>query len=68
MAQLKELKAIRPFIYSGKDYKRWDLFNAPEPDAAGLVVKNCAVYVPVSPYEGETKELKKVTRSKPKRK
>lgn len=83
MAQLINLMAIRPFMYKSKSYIKGEYFAAIEHDANSLITKRCAEAVtvevpkpkepeskpvPVSEFTGETKELKKVTRSKPKRK
>lgn len=74
-----ELRAIRPFLYKGKNYTTGQLFIAPEQDAALLIAKHCAEAVSIAPgtpvtkiaaapIVGETKELKTSTMRKPRRK
>ena len=66
---MEELRAIRPFIYNGKNYSTGQLFLAPAEDAARLIAKRCAERVSIAPgtpvtkiesttIEAETKELK----------
>jgi hypothetical protein len=76
---MEELRAIRPFIYNGKNYSTGQLFLAPPQDAALLIAKRCAERVSIAPgtpvtkiesepIEAETKEFKVSKVSKPKRK
>ena len=74
MAQLRDLRAIRPFMYNGKSYTTGQLFQAFDPDASYLVAKRCAEFVSIAPgtpvntpIEAETKELK-VSRTAKKKK
>jgi hypothetical protein len=66
---MEELRAIRPFIYNGKNYSTGQLFTAPLEDAARLIAKRCAELVSIAPgtpitkieattIKAETKELK----------
>lgn len=63
--ELRDLRAIRPFMYNSKSYSTGQLFQAYDPDASNLVAKRCAEFVSIAPgtpvttpIEGETKELK----------
>jgi len=77
---MKELKALRPFLYNGKSYTAGQLFLADEKSAEYLVNRKLAMYVSIAPgtpvttpiqapvIEGENKMLKKETVRKPGRK
>lgn len=69
---MEDLRAIRNFIYNGRNYSTNQLFQAPIEDAARLIVKRCAVRVSIAPgtpvttpIQGENKMLKMETVSKP---
>jgi hypothetical protein len=61
---MEELRAIRPFIYNGKNYRTGEKFYSHKEDAARLIAKHCAELVisvpdvPVNVIKAETKELK----------
>ena len=75
---MEELRAIRPFIYNGKNYSTGQLFLAQPEDAARLIAKRCAERVSIAPgtpitkieaepIKAETKELKVSHTRKPKK-
>lgn len=68
---MKDLRALRPFNYAGKNYSKNQLFQADDQSAAMLVVRKLAEYVSIAPgtpittpIEGENKMLKVETVSK----